>query len=178
MWTGFPPHAPISSCASPQIVLSSKFVLLIDISSNLFLSKTFKTVEYEGTNGWQINSFVSDLTGENTITTNSNWVNFQDTTAQVYSYTQGQYDSAGNEYPNATVPPFFYAGFNRKENKYVANLINNSTAAPGEINFGSSISGIKGFVGTVTIATDTVTNNGAEKELFNVSSDFIANNGY
>ena len=47
-----------------------------------------------------------------------------------------------------------------------------------EINFGSSISGIKGFVGTVTIATDTVTNNGAEKELFNVSSDFIANNGY
>ena len=147
-------------------------------NSNPSLSKTFKTVEYEGTNGWQINSFVSDLTGENTITTNSNWVNFQDTTAQVYSYTQGQYDSAGNEYPNATVPPFFYAGFNRKENKYVANLINNSTAAPGEINFGSSISGIKGFVGTVTIATDTVTNNGAEKELFNVSSDFIANNGY
>ena len=147
-------------------------------NSNPSLSKTFKTVEYEGTNGWQINSFVSDLTGENTITTNSNWVNFQDTTAQVYSYTQGQYDSAGNEYPNATVPPFFYAGFNRKENKYVANLINNSTAAPGEINFGSSISGIKGFVGTVTIATDTVTNNGGEKELFNVSSDFIANNGY
>ena len=62
---------------------------------------------------------------------------------------------------------------------------------PGEINTQSStvdqnnnpvtynnMAGIKGFVGTVTIATDTVTNNGGEKELFNVSSDFIANNGY
>jgi hypothetical protein len=145
---------------------------------NVSLSKTFKTVEYEGSNGWQINSFASDLTGRNTVATNNNWINFQDTTAQVHSYTKGQYDSAGNVYPNNTTPPYFYAGFNRKENKYVANLINNSTANPGEINFGSSISGIKGFLATVTIATDAVTNPGGEKELFSVGSDFIANNGY
>ena len=144
---------------------------------NVSLSKTFKTVDYEGSNGWQINSFVSDLTGMNNVTNNNNWAEFQDATTQVYSYTQGQYDAAGNVYPNAN-PPFYYAGFNRKENKYVANLVNNSLPMPGEITYGAAISGIKGFLATVTIATDTVTEPGGEKELFSVGSEFIANSGY
>tara|TARA_R100000742_G_C4275616_1_gene96200 strand:+ start:750 stop:2228 length:1479 start_codon:yes stop_codon:yes gene_type:complete len=140
------------------------------------VSKTFKTVDYEGSNGWQINSFVSGFTGFQKLT-NNNWAEFQDSTAQVLSYTQGQYDAAGNVYPNAN-PPFFYAGFNRKENRYVANLINNSSPASGEVLFGAGISGIKGFLATVTIATDSVTDPGGEKELFSVGSEFIANNGY
>ena len=49
---------------------------------------------------------------------------------------------------------------------------------PGEITYGAAISGIKGFLATVTIATDTVTEPGGEKELFSVGSEFIANNGY
>tara|TARA_R100000030_G_scaffold99431_1_gene90521 strand:- start:804 stop:1148 length:345 start_codon:yes stop_codon:yes gene_type:complete len=113
----------------------------------------------------------------NNVTNNNNWAEFQDSTTQVYSYTQGQYDAAGNVYPNAN-PPFYYAGFNRKENKYVANLVNNSLPMPGEITYGAAISGIKGFLATVTIATDTVTEPGGEKELFSVGSEFIANNGY
>jgi hypothetical protein len=143
-------------------------------------SKNFKTVDYEGSNGWQINSFVSDLTGKNLTFSSSNWIDFQDTTAQVYSYTQGEYDSANppNAYPNASVRPFYYAGFNRKENKYVANLVNNSTIGPGEIVFGPAMSGIKGFFATVTIATDSVTDPGGEKELFAVGSEYVMNNGY
>ena len=141
-------------------------------------SKNFKTVSYEGSNGWQVNSFVSDTVGRNLNFSNSNWVNSEDTTTQVYSYTQGAYVQDG-------VP--YYAGFNRKENLYVANLINNSPATNGEvgniqINAGgvsyNTMSGIKGFYATVTISTDAVTNLGGEKELFAVSTEYVANNGY
>jgi hypothetical protein len=40
------------------------------------------------------------------------------------------------------------------------------------------MSGIKGFYATVTISTDSVTNPGGEKELFAVSTEYVANNGY
>ena len=141
-------------------------------------SKNFKTVSYEGSNGWQVDSFVSDTVGRNLNFSNNNWANSEDTTAQVYSYTQGAYVQGGIQY---------YAGFNRKENLYVANLINNSPATNGEvsniqINAGgvsyNAMSGIKGFYATVTISTDAVTNLGGEKELFAVSTDYVANNGY
>ena len=151
------------------------------LNPNVGLSKNFKTVEYEGSSGWQINSFISGITGTNLNYSNNNWVNFQDTTAQVLSYVQGTYDSnlpVANTGTAAVVLPFNYAGFSRKENKYVANLINNSNAAQGEIAFGSSMSGIKGFFATVTIATDTVTDPGGEKELFSVGSEYTRNNGY
>ena len=141
-------------------------------------SKNFKTVSYEGSNGWQVSSFVSDTVGRNLNFSNNNWTNSEDTTTQVYSYTQGAYVQGGIQY---------YAGFNRKENLYVANLINNSPATNGEvgniqINAGgvsyNAMSGIKGFYATVTISTDAVTNLGGEKELFAVSTEYVANNGY
>ena len=72
----------------------------------------------------------------------------------------------------------YYAGFVLKENKYVANLINNSAPAPGEITFGDSISGIKGFYSVVKMSTDATTDLGGEKTLFAVESNYIINNGY
>ena len=78
----------------------------------------------------------------------------------------------------AIIRPFYQAGFDRKENLYVANLQNNSTASQSEILFGAAMSGIKGFYATVTISTDSVTNPGGEKELFAVSTEYVANNGY
>ena len=61
----------------------------------------------------------------------------------------------------------------RKENKYHANLINNTTARSGEIVFGDSMSGIKGFYATVKVSTDSTTNVGGLKELFAVSSNYV-----
>ena len=73
----------------------------------------------------------------------------------------------------------------------MANLINNSPAAAGEVelqnftpatgySWGSSMTGIKGYFATVTISTDNVLPNGATgtdvggmKELFAVSSDYV-----
>ena len=151
-------------------------------------SKNFKTINYEGSNGWQIDSINSDATGQDSILSNTDWASYQDTTIPtttaitpaVYSYTEGRYDSAvpPNTGTAAVLTPYYYAGFDRKENKYVTNLVNTSVVAPGEVLFGTDMSGIKGFIATVKISTDTVTNYGAEKELFSVGSEYVANNGY
>jgi len=74
--------------------------------------------------------------------------------------------------------PVYHAGFDRKENKYVANLINNSSANDGEVLWGSSVSGIKGFYGLATFSTDLTTDPGGEKQLFQVATNYSINNGY
>jgi hypothetical protein len=61
--------------------------------------------------------------------------------------------------------------FKRKENKYFANLINTSSATQGEVVYGQSISGVKGFFATVEMtATNTATS--GSNELFSLSSNF------
>jgi hypothetical protein len=234
------------------------------INQNPSNSKSFQTVSYEGTSGWQIGSFKSDRTGE--MLTPKGWtdqfnaVTFDETygiksyfegefvvtdlnvlvslpqltttTVQINpSQTSGQillipvggivtgtgvptgttvvsYDSTTNiltvnqaivvqqydylnislvvDRPNylttygTTSPSLdrYQAGFNLKENKYVANLINDSIASEREVNFGNEISGIKGFYANVTISTDLTTDPGGEKQLFSVGSTYVFNNGY
>jgi len=74
--------------------------------------------------------------------------------------------------------PALHAGFDRKENKYVGNLRNFTPASNGEVIWGRSISGIKGFYALGTFSTDTTTEPGSEKQLFSVESSYIMNNGY
>lgn len=134
--------------------------------------KVFQTVNYEGDNGFQINHFKSDfqqtdpdipLTSPVTYNNNNS---YQDTTVQVYSYDQGLYTDTFTGQSKR-------AGFDRKENLYVANLINNSTARPNEVIFGASMSGIKGYFARVKISTDNYTNVGGLKEIWSVGSKFV-----
>ena len=74
--------------------------------------------------------------------------------------------------------PVSHAGFNRKENKYVGNLRNFSTANDSEVIWGESISGVKGFYSIAQFSTDTTTDPGGNKQLFSVESSYIINNGY
>jgi len=147
------------------------------------LSKNFNTVSYEGDSGWEIKSFNGDLEGEDFMETINNqnvFSSFQDETTVVYSYVEGRYESLN---PSATgllaiAPPYSYAGFNRKENKYVAALVQKQTDSnypprPGEVIFGNKMSGIKGYFATVQISTDSITEIGSEKEIFSVASNFI-----
>lgn len=90
----------------------------------------------------------------------------------MWSYVQGSYDDAGNVYPAALTSPVRRAGFDRKENKYFSNLVNQSIASQGEVLWGNSMSGIKGYFATVTVSTDSVTDPGGLKELFAVSSNY------
>ncbi len=223
------------------------------VNSSPATSKSFQTIGYEGTNGWQVSSYKSDLTGE--INLNNSWSNAFDETTGIKSYDEGEYvisnstgttasastttsislsnvtglipigalvsgegipanttvvsytpslallivsqnvniaqfvplnfnivvdkafyDDAFNTFDPAL--PRYYAGFNLKENKYVANLVNSSNPSKGEIIFGDKISGIKGFYANVKLSTDNTTNIGGEKQLFNVSTTYIQNNGY
>ena len=141
-------------------------------------SKTFSTISYEGSNGWKMTTLASDGTGKDYQSLN--WTMLDDNANSVFSYVEGAYDSLGNTGTSANPinQPLLHAGFDRKENAYVANLVNDSQAAVGEIIFGNQISGIKGFYATATFSTDTVTDPGGEKQLFSVATDFFSNNGF
>jgi hypothetical protein len=154
--------------------VSNKSSITFIFNPNVSASKVFKTINYEGSNGWQVDSFASDYTGINTPSPYANSISqTRDTTALVYSYNQGAYDNFNNEYPTTLIPPINHAGFDRKENKYMSNLINNSNAASGEVLWGNAMTGIKGYFATVTMSTDTVTDPGGMKELFAVSSQYV-----
>jgi len=157
-------------------------------------SKIFSTISYEGSNGWELKSLVSTATGEDINPATGNYQNNNDTVTSISSYYGGEYafDTNGNAITRANYAlappngfgtanppvPRYYAGFNRKENAYVANVINNSTPTNGEIIFGDAISGIKGYYTTATFATDTSTNPGGAKILFSVGAKFDSSNGY
>jgi hypothetical protein len=143
-------------------------------------SKSFSTISYEGTNGWQVNSITSDATGAGPNFENQGvgWISTADQSELIKSYTTGAYDNYGNEYPATLFPPLNYAGFNRKENTYVASLVNNSNPTEGEVAYGDQISGIKGNYIVITMQTDGITDPKGVKELFSVSSRYTRNNGY
>tara|TARA_E500000305_G_C4025419_1_gene241472 strand:+ start:1299 stop:2996 length:1698 start_codon:yes stop_codon:yes gene_type:complete len=130
------------------------------------IKKNFLTVNYEGTNGWEVNSFSSGFTGP--IENDQDYINSQDTIVEVKSLQDGYYVD-----PTTGQPA--YAGFNLKENLYTANLVNNSTIAPGEVvNLtGGARSGIKAYYATVKISTDRSTEYGGVKELWAVGTTFV-----
>ncbi len=125
--------------------------------------KTFKTVNYEGSSGWEVTKMSSDETGFS-LNGSGAWENQQDTINTVKSYYEGQYVEDGITKR---------AGFCRKENRYVANIVNNSAAQIGEVVFGSSTSGVKGYYTTVKLETDETTAPGEMKELFMVGTEYV-----
>jgi hypothetical protein len=61
--------------------------------------------------------------------------------------------------------------FKKKEDKYFADLINTTLFAQGEVVFGASVSGIKGYTAKALFtATNTATS--GTNELFAVSTDY------
>jgi len=139
--------------------------------------KNFNTISYEGTNGWEVTSITSDETGYDENVDESGYESLQDTASTIWSYDQGQYQENGITQ---------YAGFARKQNNYVAAIKSNTPARIGEVIFGNSMMGIKGYTATIKMTNDTtrpVTANGQTvqltatdanglKELFSVGSVF------
>jgi hypothetical protein len=155
IWKHYSDAVNVTSFYGTELGANITFVFNAQPSTN----KVFQTVNYEGDNGWQVDSFISDPTGYD-FTTES-WEQFNDSIQPVLSYVAGAYTENGVTYR---------AGFNRKENKYYANLINTSTAQPGEVVFGESVSGIKGRFATVKFSTDNSTDPGGAKELWSVGT--------
>ena len=127
-------------------------------NANPSVNKVFKTINYEGSNGWQVDSFESDLEGV------ISGVVYSDRTNVIKSYDEGIYYENGIPYR---------AGFTLKEGKYFANVVNNSVARPGEVTFGNMVSGVKGYFAVVKMSTDDTTDVNGVKELFAASSEIV-----
>jgi hypothetical protein len=94
----------------------------------------------------------------------TSFVTNQDTTTPVSKYT-----------PVVTLADMenslFKNEFKRKEDKYFANLINASSFTQGEVIFGDSISGVKGFYATVTMSAANTATSGTN-ELFAIGTNY------
>jgi len=118
----------------------------IVLNSNPSLIKNFKTLNYEGTDGWSINSIQASS---------------GDTAYDIGTYTE--VTSLTSFTTN-----LFSNNFKKKENKFFANILNNSSVSQGEVVFGGDVSGVKGFFLNVRISTSL-----QSQELFSVSSDTV-----
>jgi len=149
LYKHYDPNEPRNNFYGAQYDSSIQFVF----NPSPSLSKVFKTVNYEGSNGWEIPSFNANRSFE-----------LKDTISPILSYNDGAYvGDFGYTY---------YAGFDKKEGKYMTNLVNASAATEGEVVFGNSMTGVKGYIATVTIKSDTTSRTGP-MELFAVSSNYI-----
>ena len=117
---------------------------------NVSMSKNFKTVNYEGTAAWQAQ-----------VTTDS------DTQERLLGIRPYQFAGSLSQIQNDFIASNIFI---KKENKYFANILNAQPAKPGEIVFGDQISGLKGFVATVTFSTPA---NTIDRELFAVSTEYV-----
>ena len=127
------------------------------LNSNPSLVKNFKTINYEGGVGWELKSMISS-SGDVTLPINK----FEAPSATTLNTLQ------------ALQTNVFSNNFKRKENKFFANLINNSSPTSGEVLWGASSSGIKGFYSTVIMEVTATTQAFSGKiELFAVSSDTV-----
>ena len=135
----------------------------IILNSNPSVVKNFKTLNYEGAMGWELQSMVASSS---------------DVTLPIARFTPPS--STNLNTLSALETNVFANNFKRKENKFFANLINNSSATPGEILFGADSTGVKGFFSTVKIKLQWNTTDSNDinyytnkKELFSVSSDVV-----
>ena len=177
--TGLYTHYEISSSHGTFYNTSNASTVSIVANSQPSLQKNFLTIDYEGDSGWKASVITSDQTGKDINRTTggalSGGFSFSDDNANIVnSYVEGAYDSLGNvgTAANPINTPLLRAGFDRKENRYVANFINTSTQAPGEIIFGNSMSGLKGYYLDITFSTDTNTDPGGMKELYSIGVNY------
>lgn len=131
------------------------------VNSNPSTKKNFQTINYEGDNGWEITSMISDSTKFN-----NKGQGVTDNSTIIKSYDEGLYIDPNSGFPQRV-------GFDRKENLYVANIINQSSATEGEVLPGSLLTGIKGYLANVQINVDTSTNVGGSKEIWSVGTTFV-----
>ena len=125
------------------------------LNSDPSVVKNFKTINYEGSPGWSLQSMIAS-SSDATLPIN----------AYVPATSMAQLEQQ-----------LFSLNFKKKENKFFANLQQqyapSLTPEQGEVIWGSDMSGIKGFWSTVIITVDNINDNNVKKELFAVSSNTV-----
>lgn len=110
--------------------------------------KNFQTINYEGDSGWVMEYFLTN-------------------TDKALSIAAASFPTTLLQMQNSLLVNSFKA----KEDKYYAELINNTPSQNGEIVWGRSSSGLKGFFGEVKMKINNA--NAGKKELFAVSTGFV-----
>jgi len=110
------------------------------------INKYFKTINYEGSTGWEITSMLTDSDIAKPI--------------DAYVTTSAQIENTWQD--------LIVSGFKKKNNKYYSSIMNQSLPQRNEIIYGEDISGIKGFFNKLTLSISDTT----QKELFSVSSEY------
>ena len=117
---------------------------------NVSMVKAFKTVNYEGSTGWEATSIFTD----------------QDTGVPIGEYVAtNSLSSLENQ--------LFVNQFINKEDKYFANINNNTLQQTGAVIYGNSMTGVKGFFNTVTMSLVGDNAVRSQKELFAVSTEYV-----
>tara|TARA_R100000544_G_scaffold35035_1_gene22163 strand:- start:467 stop:1177 length:711 start_codon:yes stop_codon:yes gene_type:complete len=109
--------------------------------------KNFQTINYEGDTGWRMQEFRTN-------------------TDNALPISQATFATTLDQMQNSLL----INNFKLKEDKYYADLVNNTLPQNGEVVFGKSSSGVKGFFGEVLMK---VNNSAGKKELFAVSTGFV-----
>ena len=109
--------------------------------------KNFQTINYEGDTGWRMTTFKTN-------------------TDSALAISQATFATTLEQMQNSLLAN----NFKLKEDKYYADISNITSAQSGEVVFGRSSSGVKGFFGEVTM---TIDNSAGKKELFAVSTGFV-----
>jgi hypothetical protein len=127
------------------------FVTLV-FNNSVSEVKNFNTINYEGSQGWQLSSMLTDT----------------DIAVPVQPFSQ-VYNLGNIE------NQLFSNNFKRKENKYFATIMNNSIADSGDVVWGQSMTGLKGFyaVCTMTINNSLYGSPATRTELFAVSTNYV-----
>jgi len=117
---------------------------------NASMVKAFKTVNYEGSSGWEATAISTD----------------QDTGVPI-----GEYVAVNNL--TSLQNQLFVNQFINKEDKYFANINNNTIQQTGAVIYGNSMTGVKGFFNTVTMSLVGSNATASQKELFAVSTEYV-----
>jgi len=108
-------------------VVSDSTVTVV-LNAQPSMVKVFQTINYEGSIDWTVSS-LSASSGDLGQVPISKYI----------------LPTSLNDFSNE----LFTNSFKRKENKYFANILNDSPATAGEVVFGNNMTGIKGFFSTV-----------------------------
>ena len=144
LYQHFHPQATYSTFYGTTEDCSVTLVMNSDVSIN----KVFNTLNYEGTQGWE----VQNITTDTDLAQNISPVTIQG-------------------YITDNDLSFEFSKFRLQGGKYCSNLINNSSIRYGEIVSGSDISGLKGFYAKLTVKTGDTD----YRELFSISTNYNVN---